>query len=135
MAESTGKGWSDSERLTYLVALMEQSSPRLDFNGTPRPEGRSLIACQRMVQRLKDTVKDDLAALKAGQPLPGDADGDDAPKTPAKTPKRKAVAKDTDGSPKKRGRKPKKQEQDDEQNDQAEQGIKEKQQEEGEDEA
>lgn len=78
-------GYADIEQLVYLVALVEQSAPKLDFKvsishpgfrrdvanadteqETPRPNGRTQIACERMVQRLKDTLKDDLVALKAG---------------------------------------------------------------------
>jgi hypothetical protein len=110
--------------LVYLFALMEQTGAKLDykvctsfflyhsslakrtFQNTPRPNGRSEIACQRMVDRLKTTIKDELEALRAGDPI-----GDVTPKkTPKSTPKRKAPAKkdgeaDGEGSPKKRGRK------------------------------
>lgn len=73
--------------------------------GTPRPNGRTTIACQRMIDRLKTTLKDDLEALKDGKPV-----GEVTPKGP-KTPKRKkadandASKGDAEGSPKKRGRK------------------------------
>ncbi|KAF2271274.1 uncharacterized protein EI97DRAFT_388256 [Westerdykella ornata] len=99
-----GKGWTDRERLVYLVALMEKSAVgKLDFKSTPRPQGRSEIACQRMIDRLKVTLKDDLEKLKAGQEI--DA-GDAAPKTPKTPSKRKTkAAADEGGSPKKRGRK------------------------------
>ncbi|KAF2656062.1 hypothetical protein K491DRAFT_570081, partial [Lophiostoma macrostomum CBS 122681] len=104
-----GSGWTDRERLVYLVALVEQSAPKLDYNNTPRPNGRSKIACERMVQRLKDTLKEDLVALKAGQPTATEDSGTvKTPKTP-KTPKRKTKAVgDEEGSPKKRGRPAKK---------------------------
>jgi hypothetical protein len=68
-----------------------------------------------MVERLKNTLKDDLEALKAGQAVAVDGA---APKTPKKakapkdpnepktprTPKRKAATDGEDGTPKKRGR-------------------------------
>ncbi|KAF2789338.1 hypothetical protein K505DRAFT_378288 [Melanomma pulvis-pyrius CBS 109.77] len=110
--KEAGSSWTDRERLVYLVALMETSSPKLDFNNTPRPAGRSLIACQRMVTRLKTTVKADLEALRAGQPVAAAANGDAAqgkknskkPRTPKR--KNKANSEDVqDTSPKKRGRK------------------------------
>lgn len=70
-----------------------------------------------MVDRLKTTLKDELAALKDGTYTAVDAAAGGAPTTPKKpTPKRKTPAKDKDaavdageqdGSPKKRGRKKK----------------------------
>jgi hypothetical protein len=63
-----------------------------------------------MIERMRNSVKDDLAAMKAGQPFDaGNVTG--TPKTP-KTPKRKAKANDDDGAPKKRGRKKKVEEED-----------------------
>lgn len=65
-----------------------------------------------MVARLKGTLKGDLEALQAGQPIAAAADGDGAEgkKTPKKprTPKRKNKADgedEQDATPKKRGRK------------------------------
>ncbi|KAF2745902.1 hypothetical protein M011DRAFT_527411 [Sporormia fimetaria CBS 119925] len=87
--------------------------------GTSIQRGFSFTACQRLFQRLKDTVKDDLAAPKTGQPLLGNAEGDDAPKTPARTPKCKALVREANGT---LNRKPKKQDQDEEDG-QAEEGI------------
>lgn len=58
-----------------------------------------------MVDRLRNSIKDELAAMKAGQPIDAST-GAGTPKTP-KTPKRKAKATEEDGSPKKRGRKKK----------------------------
>lgn len=78
---------------------------------TPRPGGRSVIACKARVERLVKTLKDDLEALRAGQPI---ADGDNntpKKKTAAGTPrKRKAKgegAEGVNGTPTKRGRKKK----------------------------
>jgi len=62
-----------------------------------------------MIDRLKVTLKDDLEALKAGEPI----NVESTPKKPPKlTPKRKTPTKasgetDGEGSPKKRGRKKK----------------------------
>lgn len=59
-----------------------------------------------MIERLKLSLKDDLAALKAGQSI-DTGGGGDATGT-SKTQKRKAKAADIeeDGGPKKKGRKP-----------------------------
>lgn len=99
-------------KLDYKVSpsssLYHPSLAKQISQNTPRPSGRSEIACQRMVERLKTTIKDELEALKAGNPI-----GDVTPKkTPKSTPKRKAPAKkdgeaDGEGSPKKRSRKKK----------------------------
>ncbi|KAI4607592.1 hypothetical protein J4E83_009489 [Alternaria metachromatica] len=99
--------WTDKERLVYLFALIEKSNVTFDYNNTPRPAGRSVIACQRMMGRLKDTLKNELEALMSGNPIEED--------TPKKTPtprKRKAkgeAAADGEGevTPAKRGRKKK----------------------------
>ncbi|KAF2876724.1 hypothetical protein BDV95DRAFT_462471, partial [Massariosphaeria phaeospora] len=102
---SGGGAWGDKERLVYLFALIEQSNVKLDFANTPRPNGRTLIACQRMFDRLKGTLKDDLEALKAG-----DSINEATVKTP-KTPKRKKAIDEgddngeTEATPTKRGRK------------------------------
>lgn len=97
---------------SHLISLPDPDT-NLEQNA-PRPQGRSLIACQRMVDRLKTAYKDDIDALKAGNYFPDAGDG--APKTP-KTPKTprtvKRKVKDVDGetgaeeTPKKRGRKKK----------------------------
>ncbi|KAF2711501.1 hypothetical protein K504DRAFT_532084 [Pleomassaria siparia CBS 279.74] len=115
--KSAGKGWTDRERLVYLVAIMENSPiSKADINAAPRPLGRTAIACERMIGRLKASYKDDLEALKAGKPMVhGDGEATSktprTPKTPKtpRTPKRKANdpegGDDTAGaSPKKRGR-------------------------------
>lgn len=57
-----------------------------------------------MVHRLKNALKDDLEAMKAGQDI--NNNGNSTHETP-KTSKRKSKAGDEDGSPKKRGRKKK----------------------------
>ncbi|OAG16632.1 hypothetical protein CC77DRAFT_1065080 [Alternaria alternata] len=85
----TGSGWTDKERLTYLFTLIENSNVKFDYNNTPRPAGRSIIACQRMIDRLKKAaLKDEVEALTSGDPGTNDSTG-----TPKKTPtprKRKA---------------------------------------------
>ncbi|KAF2656061.1 hypothetical protein K491DRAFT_778326 [Lophiostoma macrostomum CBS 122681] len=105
------KQWSDREKLVYLYALMEASSTgSFNYNACPKPAGRTLVACQLMVGRLKNALKDDLEALKAGDPIAaedGVPKGVRTPKTPKtpKTPsKRKTKGAEEDGSPKKRGR-------------------------------
>jgi hypothetical protein len=76
------------------------------LQNTPRPVGRTPIACERMIQRLKNTLKDDLESLRAGNALPGGSDGTPkTPKTPKTPTKRKPKASgDEEGSPKKRGK-------------------------------
>ncbi|KAL1609717.1 hypothetical protein SLS59_001226 [Nothophoma quercina] len=109
--KAAGSGWTDRERLAYLVSLIEHSDTKFNFKTAPLPVGRTAIACERMVGRLKNTLKAELEALKAGQPMP--ADGDTPKATPKKTPtprKRKGKEDgaeangDAEGSPKKRGR-------------------------------
>ncbi|KAH7081544.1 hypothetical protein BKA63DRAFT_550206 [Paraphoma chrysanthemicola] len=100
-------GWTDKERLTYLFALIENSNVKFEYNSTPRPTGRSVIACQRMIERLKGTLKNELEALKAGHPIE-----DSTPKKPTSAPrKRKGKEADANGdegaSPSKKGRKKK----------------------------
>ncbi|CAN9215422.1 unnamed protein product [Alternaria alternata] len=139
----TGSGWTDKERvhlshpplltpslrtkrltrrktnkqLTYLFALIEHSNVKFDYNNTPRPAGRSIIACQRMIDRLKKaTLKDELEALTSGDPGTNDSTGTPMKKTP--TPRKRkaegdaAAAAAAEGeanvkTPTKRGRKKK----------------------------
>ncbi|KAH3990743.1 hypothetical protein HBH74_136520 [Parastagonospora nodorum] len=76
----------------------------------PRPEGKSVGACQIMVHRLKGTLKDDLEALRTGTAMP-----EEAPKkaagTPKSTPRKRKAKGDADGegeaTPTKKGRKKK----------------------------
>ncbi|KAH7091255.1 hypothetical protein FB567DRAFT_625821 [Paraphoma chrysanthemicola] len=100
-------GWTDRQRLVYFFNLVDFSKTTLDYNNAPRPEGKSVGACKIMVHRLKNTLKDDLEALKAGNPIE-----EHAPKKPASTPrKRKGKDADANGeegaSPTKKGRKKK----------------------------
>ncbi|KAF2735416.1 hypothetical protein EJ04DRAFT_435056 [Polyplosphaeria fusca] len=104
---ASGAGWTDRERLAYLIILLDNSGVKIDFKASPLPHGRTIIACERMVGRLKTQYKDEIEAIKAGQPI-----NDTAPKTPKKpkTTKRKAQPEegDEDATPKtKRGRKAK----------------------------
>ncbi|RYO37520.1 hypothetical protein AA0111_g2106 [Alternaria arborescens] len=111
----TGSGWTDKERLTYLFSLIENSNVKFDYNNTPRPAGRSIIACQRMIDRLKKaTLKDELEALTSGDPGTNDSTGTPKKKTP--TPRKRKVKGDAAASavaegeadvktPTKRGRK------------------------------
>ncbi|KAH8727966.1 hypothetical protein GQ44DRAFT_725006 [Phaeosphaeriaceae sp. PMI808] len=108
------KTWTDKERLTFLFALVDSSGVKFNFAATPRPVGRSVIACQRMVERLKATLKDELEALMAGQPIEGGGTSKKtgAPRTPKSATKRKNKGQeDANGeekaSPTKRGRKKK----------------------------
>ncbi|CAN9467858.1 hypothetical protein J4E82_010734 [Alternaria postmessia] len=118
----TGSGWTDKERLTYLFALIENSNVKFDYNNTPRPAGRSIIACQRMIDRLKKaTLKDELEALtSSGDPGTNDSTGTPKKKTP--TPRKRKAKGDAAAAaakgeanvktPTKRGRKKKEVERD-----------------------
>ncbi|KAI0571250.1 hypothetical protein Ptr902_00672 [Pyrenophora tritici-repentis] len=59
-----GKGWTDRQRLAYYFSFVEHSNVKLDFLTAPRPAGKSVGACRIMVDRLKGTLKADLAALR-----------------------------------------------------------------------
>lgn len=107
-------------QLTYLFALIENSNIKFDYNASPplphpqtcpltqppqntlRPAGRSVIACQRMMERMKLTLKDELEALKSGAPIQ-----DSTPKKAVSTPRKRAAKENGDGTPTKRGRKKK----------------------------
>jgi hypothetical protein len=78
----------------------------LPLQNTPRPAGRSVIACQRMMERLKGTLKTELDALMSGDPI-----GEGTPKkTGATTPRKRKAKGDEVGTPAKRGRKKKEEE-------------------------
>jgi hypothetical protein len=72
----------------------------IDWKKAPIPEGRTLIACQRMLQRAKDSVKAETTVLKGG------AGNDSTPKrgrkkaaengTPKTTPKKRIKNDDHD---------------------------------------
>ncbi|KAF3045248.1 hypothetical protein E8E12_011047 [Didymella heteroderae] len=124
-------GWTDRERLTYLLSLIEHSDTKFNFKASidlpsvhnykdttdtaqtaPLPAGRTVIACERMVGRLKNTLKDDLEALKNGTPLPTSNAGETPKATPRKTatPRKRKPKEDgetngdAEGSPTKKGR-------------------------------
>ncbi|KAH7390591.1 hypothetical protein BKA66DRAFT_607628 [Pyrenochaeta sp. MPI-SDFR-AT-0127] len=101
---NSGKGWTDRQRLAYFFSLVEFSKAKLDYVNAPRPEGKSVGACQIMVHRLKGTLKDDLAVLKGGERAE-----EDTPKKPATPRKRKTKGEgeETSATPTKRGRKKK----------------------------
>ncbi|CAG5186442.1 uncharacterized protein ALTATR162_LOCUS11586 [Alternaria atra] len=103
---SNGKGWTDRQRLAYYFSLVEHSNVKLDYANPPRPNGKSVGACQIMVHRLKGTLKTELAALRGV----GEADVTGTPKkTP--TPRKRKAKGDAEGevaaTPTKRGRKKK----------------------------
>ncbi|KAJ4375077.1 hypothetical protein N0V83_002157 [Neocucurbitaria cava] len=70
--------WTDREVLVYLWALVEKSGAKFDYNNTPRPGNRTVIAGQRKIARLATDLKDDLVALRSGQ-----SGVDEAKTTPA----------------------------------------------------
>ncbi|KNG50692.1 hypothetical protein TW65_02070 [Stemphylium lycopersici] len=85
----SGKGWTDRQR------------------NAPRPDGKSVGACRIMVDRLKGTLKSDLAALRGLD----DNEVNDTPKKAATPRKRKAKGEDAGSedaaTPTKRGQKKK----------------------------
>ncbi|KAJ4346338.1 uncharacterized protein N0V89_010267 [Didymosphaeria variabile] len=94
MHNGTGKAksaWTDKERLVYLLGVLESAGTKLDYKNAPRPNGRSEIACERMIGRIKTAYKAELEALKAGQPFGSES-------TPRKKPGRKAKG-DNEGTP------------------------------------
>jgi hypothetical protein len=75
------------------------------LQNAPIPAGRSVIACQKLLVRLKKTFKEDIERIKNGQPLGADTSDETAtlsktPETPKTVRKRKSKAgdEDADGS-------------------------------------
>ncbi|UPX09496.1 uncharacterized protein EKO05_0000185 [Ascochyta rabiei] len=73
---STGSGWTDRERLAYLLSLLEHSGAKPNIKTAPLPSGRSVIACERMLSRLKAALKGELDALRDGAAMRGCTNGD-----------------------------------------------------------
>ncbi|KAF1945694.1 hypothetical protein EJ02DRAFT_431479 [Clathrospora elynae] len=101
----TVKRWTNRQRLAYFFNLVDFSNVKLDYTNAPRPNGKSVGACQTMVHRLKGTLKADFEVLRGGQP----AEEDSTPKKAVAIPhKRKAngdVDDEGEATPTKRGRK------------------------------
>ncbi|ENI04310.1 hypothetical protein COCC4DRAFT_140335 [Bipolaris maydis ATCC 48331] len=104
--DTTAKGWTDRQRLAYYFSLVEHSNVKLDFTNAPRPEGKSVGACRIMVDRLKGTLKEELAALRGSDASAGDTTPKKAVTTPRKR-KAKAEVEGEDITPVKRERKKK----------------------------
>lgn len=68
----------------------------IDWKKAPIPQGRTMIACQRMFQRTKEAVKEDIERLKSGMSVPeAGENGEHAEKaTKAKTSRKKKVVVD-----------------------------------------
>ncbi|KAF2493753.1 hypothetical protein BU16DRAFT_590406 [Lophium mytilinum] len=88
---SSGQSWTDIEKLAYFIMIFDNGQS-IDWKKVPIPAGRSVKACQRMVQNTKDKLKDDIERLKSGAAAP------DTSKE-AKSPK-KAVNKNGASKPK-----------------------------------
>ncbi|CBY02219.1 hypothetical protein IAQ61_006805 [Plenodomus lingam] len=94
-------GWTDRELLVYLFGLVEYSQVKLDIKNAPRPNGRTVRACEQKIQGLKSHLKVDLEALRSGAPVSA---GDGTP-VAKKGRKRKGDDDgDVQGTPTKRGR-------------------------------
>ncbi|KAI4614110.1 uncharacterized protein J4E87_001035 [Alternaria ethzedia] len=100
-----GKGWTDRQRLAYYFNLVEFSNVKLDFANAPRPDGKSVGACRIMVDRLKGTLKTDLAALRGVDE--GDVVGPKKTPTPRKRKAKGDAGTEGEATPTKRGRKKK----------------------------
>ncbi|KAI8938766.1 hypothetical protein NX059_004632 [Plenodomus lindquistii] len=96
----TKAGWSDRELLVYLFGLVEFSQAKLDIKNAPRPNGRTIRACEQKISGLKSHLKADLEALRAGAPL---TVGDGTP-VAKKGRKRKGASEEAEETPTKRGR-------------------------------
>ncbi|KAF2743932.1 hypothetical protein M011DRAFT_489452 [Sporormia fimetaria CBS 119925] len=99
-----GSGWTEREKMVYLLGLLEASTTdtKINYADAPRPPGRTDGACKIMVHRLRQSLKEELEAMKAGQSL-------DTVVKPPKTPSKRKTAPKGDGeggegTPKKRGR-------------------------------
>ncbi|CAO2654210.1 Nn.00g109430.m01.CDS01 [Neocucurbitaria sp. VM-36] len=106
-----GKGWTERQRLAYYFNLVEFSGAKLDYANAPRPDGKSVGACRIMVDRLGKSLKDELEALRSGQPSTVE---EATPKKGGTPRKRKVKGKgdagggeEGNGTPAKRGRKKK----------------------------
>lgn len=71
----------------FLVLEQLKGDTAIKWKDIPLPAGRSVIACQRMFERVTAEVKDDLEKIKTGEPLQLDQ-----PATPKRARKRKVDA-------------------------------------------
>ncbi|KAL5120918.1 hypothetical protein ACEQ8H_001106 [Pleosporales sp. CAS-2024a] len=85
-------GWTDRQRLAYFISLVDYSKVKLDYANAPRPEGKSVGACQIMVHRLKATLRHDLEALRPGTVVMPDASP--KKKTASSTPRKRKAEDD-----------------------------------------
>ncbi|KAF1931778.1 uncharacterized protein M421DRAFT_2410 [Didymella exigua CBS 183.55] len=91
-------GWSDHER----------ANTKFNFKTAPLPPGRTLIACERMLGRLKTALKSELDALSGGARMPGDSSIGKAARKSAVPRKRKGRDENEgEGGPVKKGRRAK----------------------------
>ncbi|KAL6710573.1 hypothetical protein ACN47E_008621 [Coniothyrium glycines] len=106
IAKGTAQGWSDHELLVYLISAMEHSNWAPDFNNAPIPVGRNANGIRQKLTKVKHSLRPELDALKAGQPLAVTSEA--TPKKTATPRKRKVKDEgETEATPTKRGRKKK----------------------------
>ncbi|KAH8727775.1 hypothetical protein GQ44DRAFT_647978, partial [Phaeosphaeriaceae sp. PMI808] len=65
MTSASGAPWSLGEKIAYLIILCENGG-RIDSKiaNAPIPAGRSPTSCKKLLQRLKETYKDDVNKIK-----------------------------------------------------------------------
>ncbi|KAI4914622.1 hypothetical protein J4E90_004653 [Alternaria incomplexa] len=99
---ASGAAWSEGEKIAYLIVLCENEG-KIDakIGNAPIPAGRSIISCKKLLVRLKEKHKDDIAKIKNGQafgPLPTTTDATpEKPKAKA-TPKKRKSKVDLDAN-------------------------------------
>ncbi|KAH6864709.1 hypothetical protein BKA58DRAFT_442784 [Alternaria rosae] len=95
---ASGAAWSEGEKIAYLIILCENEG-KIDakINNAPIPAGRSTTSCKKLLVRLKERHKDDIARIKNGQafaPAATTAATDASPEKPkAKATHRKRKSK------------------------------------------
>ncbi|KAK3062629.1 hypothetical protein LTS18_003663 [Coniosporium uncinatum] len=83
---SSGKAWTDNDRMRFLFQIYEQTKPAFKWSDIELPEGRSRIACERMLSSLKTKLAKE---KEGGEGAVADAE--------AKTPKKRGPKKGAKG--------------------------------------
>ncbi|KAF2760033.1 hypothetical protein EJ05DRAFT_499223 [Pseudovirgaria hyperparasitica] len=60
---SSKKAWTDTEKITFMLILLEHSGSKITWANAPVPAGRSRIACERMYGALRTKHKDEVADI------------------------------------------------------------------------
>ncbi|KAK4498107.1 hypothetical protein PRZ48_010763 [Zasmidium cellare] len=83
----SGKGWTDTEKAGFLFHIIAKMGS-IPWNDLDLPEGRTLKACQVMIDKEKTKIRKAKEAEGNGEDVPA------TPKTPASGKKRPAKALD-----------------------------------------